>query len=575
MGNVPGSLPIQGRPTHQGEYKESVGVLMLSPEWRRKRLRLFDAILAPELYCKDCYASKGGFYLRTSCPCSPANETSRCEATPERRKRSVRDTIFISPIKCSSVPPHPNNGDHKEITKPVEDGNNDETQVQCAAKSGAQDVHEDDTLEKPEQVPHDDKQVHDDGEDEQVPEEELTVDNQQPCDAGRRVADKQVPDKQEEGAATSPAEELPGDASPANGHLDDGEVLQTPTPHKCIDAAALDSLGSEEKEKKGTSKGGDSSTTKGGIPEDEKKKETTTSGKTPKGAQKGQTKGKGKGAGKGKGKGKTKGNGKANAAKTDATLEPPAVQGDSGKDKRQKTTHPSLAPEEPELPPLKAAKKAGKGTAEPTEATREEIGATVASSKAKRQKTTGATLGAIAAEKLPAAVDKVAETPVEVLTPVEVEVEPAAEADPAAMETELRDIMKARAWKRMMDCNSLHPTHAEAVQVLKEKNGGTYPPSASHGPGVPPSPVVLPSARRVSRSNGVVGWSRKMADFPTSRWHQCYYYPELGNRSTWGATYGHGVMRGIAQAWHRSVYVPTSPTPALALSRSPGAPANW
>ena len=63
------------------------------------------------------------------------------------------------------------------------------------------------------------------------------------------------------------------------------------------------------------------------------------------------------------------------------------------------------------------------------------------------------------------------------------------------------------------------------------------------------------------RSNGVVGWSRKLADFPTSRWHQCYYYPELGNRSTWGATYGHGVMREIAQAWHRSVYVHKSLPP--------------
>ena len=534
-------------------------MLMLSPEWRRKRLRLFDAIMAPELYCKDCYASKGSFYLRTSCPCFRANDRSSCEATPERRKRSVRDTIIISPIKCPSVPPHPNNGDHKEIPKPAEDGNNDETQVQWAAKSGAQEVLEDDNLEKPEQVPHDDKHIPDDGEDEQVPEEQGPVDEQLPDDARRRVPDKQVPDKQEEGAAKSPAEELPGDASPTIGHLDDREVLQTPTPRKCIEAAAIDSLGSEEKKKKGTSKGGDSSTTKGGIPEDEKKKDTTTSGKTPKGAQKVQTKGKGKGAGKGKGKGKTKGNGKANAAKTDATLEPPEDQGDSGNPKRQKTTHPSLAPEDPEEPPLKAAKKAGKGTAETTEATPEEIGATVASSKAKRQKTTGATLVAIAAEKLPAVVDDLTQKPTAGPTPAEVEVNPAAEADPAAMETELRDIMKARAWKRMMDCNSLHPTHAEAVQVLKEKNGGTSPSSASHGPGVPPSPVVPPSARRVSRSNAVLGWSRKLADFPTSRWHQRYYYPEVGNRCTWGATYGHGVMREIAQAWHRSVYVPNSP----------------
>lgn len=477
MGNVPGRLPIHGRPTHQGEYKESVGVIMLSPEWRRKRLRLFDAILAPELYCKDCYASKGSFYLRTSCPCSPANDPSSCEATPERRKRTVRDTIIVSPIKCPSVRPYPNNGDHKETQKPAEDGNNDETQVQCAPKSGAQEVREVDPLEKPEQVPHDDNKVHDDGEDEQVPEPEVPVDEQLLDDAGRRVADKQVPDKQEEGAAKSPAEELPGDANPANGHLGYPEVCQTPTPRKCIEAAALDSMGSDEKEKKPTSKGGDSSTTKGGPPEDEKKNETPTPGKTPKGAQKVQTKGKGKGAGKGKGKGKTKGNGKANAAKTDATLEPPEVEGDSGKDKRQKTTHPSLAPEEPE-PPFKAAKTAGKGMAETTEATPEERGATVASSKAKRQKTTGPTLAAIAAEKLPAAVDIVAEEKTAVPTPAEVEVAPAAEADPAAMETELRDIMKARAWKRLLDCNSLHPTHAEALQVLKEKNGGTSPSSA-------------------------------------------------------------------------------------------------
>ena len=128
--------------------------------------------------------------------------------------------------------------------------------------------------------------------------------------------------------------------------------------------------------------------------------------------------------------------------------------------------------------PLKAAKKAGKGMAETTEATPEERGATVASSKAKRQKTTGPTLVAIAAEKLPAAVDTVTEKQTAAPAPAGNEVDPAAAADPASMETELRDIMKARAWKRLLDCNSLHPTHAEAVQVLKEKNGGTSPSSA-------------------------------------------------------------------------------------------------
>ena len=432
-------------------------MLMTSPEVRRNRLRIYEDFLDQELYCNVCYVMKGLYYSPTSCPCSLAYDQRRYERTPEPRRRirvhaglDSPEQLFISPIKG----PIPNNGDHKEIPKLAEDGNNDETQVQCAAKSGAQEVPEDNTLEKPEQVPHDDKQVTDDGEDEQVPEEEVPVDEQLPDDArGMQVPDKQVPDMQQ----------LPDDANPANGHLDDREVLQTPTPRKCSGAAALDSLGSEEKEKPGTSKGGERSTTTGGIPEDEKKKETTTSGKTPKGAQKVQTKGKGKGAGKCKGKGKTKGNGKANAAKTDATLDP------------------SPAPEEPELPPLKAAKKAGKGTAETTEATPEEIGATVASSKAKRQKTTGATLAAIAAEKLPAAVDKAVEKLNAVPTPVEVEVAPAAEADPAAMENELRDIMKARAWKRMMDCNSLHPTHAEAVQVLKEKNGGTSPSSFQWG----------------------------------------------------------------------------------------------
>ena len=51
-----------------------------------------------------------------------------------------------------------------------------------------------------------------------------------------------------------------------------------------------------------------------------------------------------------------------------------------------------------------------------------------------------------------------------------------------------------------MDCDSLHPKHAEAVNVLKEKNGGRFPASPSHVPYVPLPFVSACPGPRVPRA---------------------------------------------------------------------------
>ena len=335
------------------------------------------------------------------------------------------------------------------------------------------------------------------------------------------------------GAAERAVEELTHDGMQEKCEDNNREHTQTATPHTGSEAESSGSMVTEEISTPDAKKDGDESTMNCGGDRDDKEA-VSRSGNV----------GEGEGTVTKEGNGEAAGKGSATAAMTEAIIQDSDGQGDSGNAKRKKTTAPSPEAEETDELPVQQAKKSRKGNASRTGATPPQQEANKASGKAMRQETTKHTQAATKPDNLPVEVAKKAgkkravateftpevqgdtngsgnakrqmtaeaKPPVKDSDPVEAsDHSDEQKVDPAAAAVELRDIMKARRWRRMMDCDMLHPKHAEAVKVLKEKNGGRFLASPSNVPHVPlPFVSACPGPRvpRAAMSNPVASHVR-------------------------------------------------------------------